>query len=69
MARLERDGKTELLLAVERGEMSANQAAIEAGYRKHKVTVEAGTHGFARYIRKHFTRDQIDDLIAALREA
>jgi len=68
LARLERDGETELLLAVERGEMSANQAAIEAGFRKHKVTVEAGVYGFARYIRKHFTQTQIEDLIAALRE-
>lgn len=69
LARLERDGETELLLAVERGEISANQAAIEAGYRKQKVTVEAGVYGFARYIRKHFTPTQIEDLIAALREA
>jgi hypothetical protein len=38
-ARLERDGKTELLTKVVAGEMSAHAAAIEAGFRKKTVQV------------------------------
>jgi phage N-6-adenine-methyltransferase len=33
-ARLERDGKTELLARIQRGEISAHRAAIEAGFRQ-----------------------------------
>lgn len=50
------------------GRMSPHKAAVQAGIRKKTVTVEAGTFGFARYIKKHFTKDQIADLIVALRE-
>ena len=58
----------ELYGEVQAGRMSPHKAAVQAGIRKKTVTVEAGAFGFARYIRKHFTRDQIEDLISALRE-
>jgi hypothetical protein len=58
----------ELYEEVKAGRMSPHRAAVQAGIRKQTVTVEAGTFGFARYIKKHFTRDQIEDLISALRE-
>jgi len=58
----------ELYEEVKAGRMSPHKAAVQAGIRKQTVTVEAGTFGFARYIKKHFTREQIEDLITALRE-
>lgn len=58
----------ELYEEVKAGRMSPHKAAVQAGIRKKTVTVEAGTFGFARYIKKHFTKDQIADLIVALRE-
>lgn len=67
MRRLRRD-RPDLVEAVERGEMTVNQAAIAAGYVEERVSVPKGTFGLARYIRKTFTRDQIEDLISALRE-
>ena len=40
LARLQRDGRAELLAEVYAGEKSANAAAIEAGYRKRKTSFE-----------------------------
>lgn len=67
LSRLKRDRK-DLFDRVIDGEMSANAAAIEAGFREKKVTVPAGLFGLARWIKSHYDKDQIEDLISALRE-
>jgi len=58
----------QLLAEVKAGRMSVNAAFIEAGFAERTVSVPAGVFGLARWIKSHFTRDQIDDLITALRE-
>jgi hypothetical protein len=66
LRRLKRD-HPELARKVERGELSANAAAIQAGFRplmiQHPVTVE----GFTAAARKHLNRKQQAELIALLR--
>ena len=39
LRRLKRDGHTEQLAAITAGEMSVNQAAISAGYRKRRASI------------------------------
>lgn len=48
LARLARDGHDELLDAIEAGEISVNQAAIQVGYRKKKTPEELAIHHFNR---------------------
>ena len=61
-ARLERDGKAELLGRVNAGEMSAHAAAIEAGWRKRMIQCEPTVEGFKKAIQKHLTAEQITEL-------
>lgn len=48
LRRLARDGHDELLDAIEAGEISVNQAAIQVGYRKKKTPEELAIHHFNR---------------------
>jgi hypothetical protein len=61
-ARLERDGRTELLARVDSGELSAHAAAIEAGFRNRTVQVIATVEGFARAISRHLSESEQQDL-------
>ena len=54
IARLERDGQTDLLGRVERGELSPHRAAIAAGYVKPTMTVPLDPVAMARAIRLRF---------------
>ena len=47
-ARLERDGKSELLAQIDRGEISARAAAIEAKYRHPMIQHQPTVKGFLR---------------------
>lgn len=77
LARLRRDSakdhdgnydafKRGLLDAIERGELSVRQAALQAGYVKPTLTIPRNPLQAAATIRRHFTPEQIDELIAAL---
>lgn len=48
LRKLARDGHDELLDAIEAGEISVNQAAIQVGYRKKKTPEELAIHHFNR---------------------
>ncbi len=63
--RLKRD-HSELAEKVVSGEMSANAAAIQAGFRKKTLSIPLEPRGMARTLRRHLTEDQIEDLIAEL---
>lgn len=65
LSRLRRD-RPELAELVIAGEMTANQAAIQAGFRRKKVSIYADPQGIARWARKHFTAEQIAELVEAL---
>jgi len=65
-ARLERDGKTELLARVDAGQISAHAAAIEAGFRKRMVQVEPTREGLLRAARKHLSEAEQHELKEAL---
>ena len=51
-ARLKRDGHTELLAKIDNGELSANAAAVELGWRSRMVQHPATVEGFARAIER-----------------
>lgn len=57
-ARLERDGHTELLAKVERGEASANAAAIGLGWRTRRIQVAPTVQGFASSAQAHLSPEQ-----------
>lgn len=65
LARLERD-RPELAQRVRKGELSANAAAIEAGFRDKSISIPLNPATAAKAIRKHFTPEQIDELVARL---
>jgi hypothetical protein len=65
-ARLKRDGKTELLGKVERGEISAHKAAKEAGYRKQAVCHLPTVPGFLKAAQAHLSPEQRLELKEAL---
>ena len=65
-ARLERDGHTEQLQKIERGETSAHAVAVELGWRSRMVQCAPTVDGFVRAIRKHLTEAEQTDLIASL---
>jgi hypothetical protein len=65
-ARLERDGKTELLAQVERGEISAHAAAKEAGYRKQAVCHLPTVLGFLKAAQAHLSPAERLELKEAL---
>lgn len=58
LRRLARD-HPELLDRVEQGELSANAAAIEAGFRQRTLTVQANPSSMAAAILKHFDADEV----------
>ena len=60
---LEKHGKTELLAKVERGELSAHAAAVEAGFRKSMVQHAATVEGFQRAIEQHLSREERRELM------
>ena len=66
-ARLKRDGHTELLQKIERGEVSANAAAVKAGFRARMVQVAPTVDGFLRAIERHLSPEQQTELSLALR--
>jgi hypothetical protein len=64
--RLRRD-RPDLAERVERGEMSANKAAVEAGFRDKHLSVPIGQpQRLAETLRKHMTPDQIRVLLKLL---
>jgi hypothetical protein len=65
-ARLERDGKTELLAQVERGEISAHRAAKQAGYRKQTVCHQPTVQGFLKAAKAHLSPAERLELKEAL---
>jgi hypothetical protein len=65
-ARLERDGKTDLLAQVERGEMSAHAAAVEAGIRQRLIQVAPTVDGFLRAAMKHLSAAEVRQLATGL---
>src|SRR4029450_2164991 len=54
-ARLERDGHTELLEKIERGEVTAHAVAVQLGWRTRMIQHPATIEGFARAIRKYLS--------------
>jgi hypothetical protein len=65
LARLKRD-HAELAKRVVSGELSANAAAIEAGFRARTVQIRVTVEGVARFIRKYFSEDQRRELAAEI---
>jgi hypothetical protein len=58
LRRLKRD-RSDLAQKVISGEMSANAAAIEAGFRDKTFTVSSNVDKAARTLRKHFDPDEL----------
>lgn len=48
------------------GEISPHAAMVEAGYRKQTITVPLDTEAAAAAILRHFTSEQVADLVARL---
>ncbi len=65
LRRLKRD-REDLAEKVISGELSANAAAIQAGFRKRTVSIPLEPRSIARTLRRHLTDDQLEDLIAEL---
>jgi hypothetical protein len=63
--RLERD-RPDLAKKVINGELSANAAAIEAGFRTKTVTMPLEPKRAAETLKRHFTKKQIKAIIEAL---
>jgi hypothetical protein len=63
-ARLERDGHTEELAAIERGETTANAVAVKLGWRSSRISIQPTVEGFARAILAHLTAEQRAELRA-----
>lgn len=59
----------ELYEEVKAGRLSPHAAAVKAGIRDRTISLAVNPLKAARTIRRNFTPDQIEDLIAALREA
>jgi hypothetical protein len=62
--RLKRDRK-DLAEKVISGDMSANAAAIEAGFRKKTLTIPADIDGAARVLLKHFDPDELYEAVVS----
>lgn len=62
---LERE-RPDLLEKVTSGDMSANQAFIEAGIRKPSVTVDKTPAAVANALRKHFSEAEISEILKML---
>jgi ElaB/YqjD/DUF883 family membrane-anchored ribosome-binding protein len=65
LARLDRDGHAELAAKVRAGKLSANAAAIEAGFRKHKTPLERWLKLLPKMTRSELrqARARIDELL------
>jgi hypothetical protein len=61
-ARLERDGHTELLEKIERGEVSAHAVAVQLGWRTHMVQHPATVEGFRKAIERHLTAAEREEI-------
>jgi len=64
-----RKSAPELHARVLAGELSGHAAMVQAGFRKPTLIIPADPAGAGRKLARHFTRDQQDELIAAMREA
>jgi hypothetical protein len=53
--------RPELLARVEAGELSANRAMVEAGFRPHTMTIPIDPEVAARRIAVHFSGEVITD--------
>lgn len=58
--------RPDLLAKVESGELSANAAALEAGFRKPSITLPVEPEAAVRLIVKHFKGDALYELIRGL---
>jgi hypothetical protein len=65
-ARLERDGHTEELAAIERKETTAHAVAVKLGWRKPQIQLCPTVEGYAESIKRHLNPEQQAQLIAAL---
>lgn len=65
LRRLRKD-RPDLHERVAAGEMKVNAAMVEAGFRKPTITVPLDTEAAAAAILRHFTPEQIADLVARL---
>ena len=63
--RLKRDNP-EILQRVIDGELSLNQAAIEAGFREKTISIPFDPHKAGLAIKRKYTAQQIDTLMAAM---
>jgi hypothetical protein len=61
-ARLKRDGHTDELAAIERGETTAHAVAVELGWRKPMVQHAATVEGFARAARRALSLSELQQL-------
>lgn len=66
LARLKRDGLIDLYEAVLDEAISANEAAIQAGYRKRKISVPLDPEKAASAIARHFPPEDVRRLIRLL---
>jgi hypothetical protein len=67
-ARLKRDGHDALLAQVERGEKSANAAAVEMGWRARMIQCAATVDGFTRAILTHLNPDEQVEVIEEVKK-
>lgn len=67
LRRLRKD-RPDLHSAVLSGAKSPHAAMIEAGFRKYKLSVAMEPAAVASAVRKHFTREELAELISLLRE-
>lgn len=65
LRRLRKD-RPDLHARVIAGELSPHAAAVEAGFRKRTITITLEPQAAAATLRRHFTPEQVMDLIAAL---
>lgn len=62
-----REQRPDLHARVMAKELSPHGAMVEAGFRRRMISLPEDPVAAGRIIRKHFNRDQIDQLIAQLR--
>ena len=65
LRKLARD-RPDLLDRVETGELSANAAAIEAGFRKKTMTVPCDIDGLIEVLKRKFNEEELASLVAGL---
>jgi hypothetical protein len=62
----EREQKAELLAQIERGEISAHKAAIQADYRQRMIQIAPNVNGFLRAANKHLSTGERRELKSKL---